>query len=162
MKRFLLIIAGALSIHTVSAQLKTTTVCKAFEVDILEGTINDLNTQSTISEVKAGFPCFTNAVDETGGKGCGGVFYKDRDISFYTERGYVEIGEKFKGKISLPLLGSNRNATFKWLGFPKIKDVNWDAFQTRYGILILYYTKAGKIYKLQMSHFNTDSIRLCE
>ncbi|MFN8253908.1 MAG: hypothetical protein U0V75_18685 [Ferruginibacter sp.] len=147
-----------------AAQLKTSApVCKGFEVNVLEGTINsDLSTKSTISEVKSTFPCFTNAVDESGGTGCGGVFYKDKDISFKTERGYIEIGEKFKGKLSLPLMGASRGSLFKWLGYPKLKDNSWDAFQTKYGILIAYYNKAGKINKLQMSHYGTDNIRLCE
>jgi hypothetical protein len=144
-------------------QLKTTPVCKTFEVDVLEGTINnDLSVKSTLGEIKTTFPCFTTVTDENGGKGCGGVFYKDKDINFFTERGYIEVGNKFKGKLSLPLMGAGRNTLFKWLGYPKVKDVLWDAFQTKYGILILYYNKTNKIIKLQMSHYGTDTIRLCE
>ncbi len=148
----------------VSAQLKTSKPpCKAFDVDVLAGTINnDLSSKSTISEVKTTFPCFTNAIDENGGKSCGGVFFKDKDISFITERGYIELGEKFKGKLSIPLFTTHKSALFKWLGYPKMKDANWEAFQTKYGILILYYNKLGKVNKLQMSHFGTESIRLCE
>jgi hypothetical protein len=51
---------------------------------------------------------------------------------------------------------------FKWLGYPKMKDASWDAFQTKYGILITYYNKAGKINKLQLSSRTTDTIKLCE
>jgi hypothetical protein len=153
-----------LCLQFAAAQLKTSKpVCKAFEIDVLAGTVNnDLSSKSTLGEVKTTFPCFTNATEENGGKGCGGVFYKDKDLSFFTERGYIELGEKFKGKLSLPLFGTQRNALFKWLGYAKIKDTNWDAFQTKYGILILYYNKAGKVNKLQMSHYGTESIRLCE
>lgn len=146
---------------TASAQLKTTPVCPVFTVDVLEGTINDLNTKSTLGEIKSSFPCFTKLVETATANDCAGAFYSDRDINFFTERGYIEIGEKFKGKLSLPLLGASRNSLFKWLGFPKIKDVSWDAFQTKYGILIVYYNKAGKINKLQMSHKGTDNIKLC-
>jgi hypothetical protein len=162
MKTTISILAAILLVHTTSAQLKTTAVCPTFSVDLLEGTINGLNCRSTFGEVKTTFPCFTKAVEETSGFECGGVFYKDRDINFFTERDYVEIGEKFKGKISQPFLGASRNSLFKWLGYPKIKDVNWDAFQTKYGILILYYNKAGKVNKLQMSSKSTDDIKLCE
>ncbi len=163
MKSILPILAMLL-FQTATAQLKTAApVCKTFEVNVLEGTVNnDISTKSTIGEVRATFPCYTSTLDESGGTGCGGVFYKDKDISFKTERGYIEIGEKFKGKLSLPLFGASRNALFKWLGFPKMKDNSWDAFQTRYGILIVYYNKANKINKLQMSHYGTDNIRLCE
>ncbi len=164
MKNILSVVAILLYMHSALAQLKTSKpVCKTFEIDVLEGKVNnDLSTKSTIGEVKNTFPCFTNTIDENGGKGCGGVFYKDKAISFITERGYIEVGDKFKGKLSLPLFGANRNALFKWLGYAKMKDTNWDAFQTKYGILILYYNKANKVYKLQMSHNNTETIKLCD
>ena len=162
MKTTISILAAILCVHAVSAQLKTTAACPTFSVDLLEGTINGLNAKSTIGEVKTTFPCFTKAVEETSGFECGGVFYKDRDISFFTERDYVEIGEKFKGKISQPFLGAARNSLFKWLGYPKVKDVNWDAFQTAYGILVLHYNKAGKINLIQFSKKSSETLSLCE
>ena len=153
----LLVLAGA------RAQLKTTPVCPAMYVDILDGKVNQLTPTSTIGQIKAQLPCYSSAEEETTGGGCGGgVFYKDRDIYFYTGRDYVTIGEKFKGRLSIPLLGASRNNLFKWLGNPKIKDVNWDAFQMAYGTMILYYNKAGKINKLQLSTQSTETIKLCE
>jgi hypothetical protein len=59
-------------------------------------------------------------------------------------------------------MGASRTSLFKWLGNPKIKDVNWDAYTTQYGILILYYTKAGKVNKIQFSTKSTETINLCE
>lgn len=146
-----------------NAQLKTTVTCKTFNVNVLEGTINDdLSVKSTLGEFKEAFPCFTSAVDEDGGKGCGGVFYKDKGINIITERGYFEISPSFKGKLSLPLMGAARNSLFKWLGYPKVKDAAWEAFQTKYGIIILYYNSASKVNKVQMSRYGTESIRLCD
>ena len=163
MKKIFLILSSIMSVLVTKGQLKTTSACPAFTVDVLEGIINnDLNTKSTLGEIKTSFPCYTTLVEEASGAGCIGAFYKDKDINFFTERGYIEIGEKFKGKLSLPLIGAARGSLFKWLGYPKIKDVAWDAFQTKYGILILYYNKAGKINKLQMSSKSTDTIKLCE
>lgn len=162
MKKIVFIFNCFFYAQIVTAQLKTTPVCPSFTVDILEGTVNDLNTKSTLGEVKTSFPCFTSLVEAATGAACVGVFYKDKNINFFTERGYIEIGEKFKGKLSLPLMGASRSGLFKWLGYPKIKDVSWDAFQTKYGILILYYNKAGKINKFQMSNKSTDTIKLCE
>ena len=164
MKKVLfLIFVAALSLNA-PAQLKTTTICPAFTVDVLKGRVNtELLTTSSVGQVKARFPCFTSAEDESATAKCGGgVFYKDKDIYFYTARDYIEIGPNFKGKLSVPLMGANRNALFKWLGNPKIKDVNWDAFETAYGILILYYNKTGKINKIQFSAKGTDTIQLCE
>ena len=46
----------------------------------------------------------------------GGVFYKAQDIYFYTGRDYVEIGPKFKGKLSWPLMGADVTAcTSGWV-----------------------------------------------
>jgi hypothetical protein len=59
-------------------------------------------------------------------------------------------------------MGAGRGSLFKVLGYPKMKDISWDAFQTKFGILILYYNKANKINKLQISYKNTDTIKLCE
>jgi hypothetical protein len=41
-------------------------------------------------------------------------------------------------------MGGKRGSFFKILGNPKMKDDNWDAFATNYGILILYYNAASK------------------
>lgn len=162
-KIFLIFISPAFMLAT-QAQLKTAApVCPTFSIDILEGKINnDLSTKSTLGEVKTTFPCFTELVEEATGTKCMGVFYKDKDIYFYSDRGYFEIREKFKGKLSLPLMGASRGSLFKWLGYPKMKDASWDAFQTKYGILIAYYNKGGKINKLQLSSRTTDTIKLCE
>lgn len=164
MKSTLPFVILLLLVQVSTAQLKTSApVCKTFDVNVLEGTVNnDISTKSTIGEIRTTFPCYTSTLDENEGKGCGGVFYKDKDISFKTERGYIEIGEKFKGKLSLPLIGANRNSLFKWFGYPKMKDNSWDAFQTKYGILILYYNSANRINKMQMSHYSTETIRLCD
>lgn len=146
-----------------SAQLKTTPICPSFTIDVLDGKINDLRISSTLAEFKKTFPCYSSAEEETADSKCdGGVFYKDKDLYCYTGRDYVEIREKFKGKLSVPLLGAPRNGLYKWLGHPKLKDVDWDAFQTAYGILVVYYNKSGKVNKLVMSTKGTDTLQLCE
>jgi hypothetical protein len=144
------------------AQLKTTTICPSFEINILRGHAGDLDPRSTIGEIKKKFPCFTSEKDESDSSHCGGIFYKDKDIYFYTASNYIEIGPAFKGKLSIPLMGASRNDLFKWLGNPMIKDVNWDAFQTAYGILLLYYNKSGKINKIRFSTQSAATIQLCE
>lgn len=162
MKAVLFMLIGLVGMLNVSAQLTTTPVCPVFTVDVLEGTINEkLDCNSTAGEVQKYFPCFTDVVEETGGAGCGGVFFKDKGISFFTERDYIEINDKFKGKLIPALLGASRGSLFKVLGNPKIKDPNWDAFVTKFGILILYYDAAGKISKLQISVKGAEAIRLC-
>src|SRR3569623_1126092 len=124
----------------VSAQLKTTVKCPDVDVDLLDGIVNKtILTTSTVGQIKLNLPCFTSFEDVGTTAKCGaGVYYKDKDIYFFTDRDYVEIGLNFKGKLSFSLLCVVRSSLFKMLGNPIIKDVKWDAFQTSYGILILY------------------------
>jgi len=163
MKKIILLGITFISMGTLMAQLTVKAKCDAFVVDILDGKVNTLKATATTSDIKTKFPCFT-AVDEDGGTSkCGGaVYFKDKDISFFTQRDYILIGEKFKGQLSIPLMGGKRDTFFKYLGNPKMKDDNWDAFATNYGIIILYYNSASKVNKIIMSTKNTTEISICE
>ncbi len=153
-----------LSSAVVLAQLKTTPKCPDIVIDILDGVVNKvLLPTSTVGQIKLNLPCFTSFEEEGTSAKCGaGVFYKDKDVYFYTTRDYVEIGPAFKGNLSIPLMGASRDGLFKWLGSPKIKEAGWDAFQTSYGILILYYNTAAKVNKIQYSTQPASTIKLCE
>lgn len=146
------------------SQLKVKEACPPIEVDIMNGKINGAVKASwTVAEIKVRIPCFTSVEDESATAKCGGgIYYKDKDISFFTGRDYIEIGPKFKGKLSMPVMGAPRNGMFKWFGNPKMKDTNWDAFQTSYGTLILYYNAAKKVNKIQLSTRPTETLSLCE
>jgi hypothetical protein len=157
------LLVGLLFSLSALAQLQTTTICPDFVVDILDGRVGELDPKSTFGQVKGKFPCFTSAEEEAASSKCGGgVFYKSKDIYFYTARNYIEIGPAFKGRLSIPLMGANRKNLFNWLGHPMIKDANWDAFQTAYGILLLYYDKSGKINRIRFSTETAGTIQLCE
>jgi hypothetical protein len=166
MKRLftVLILTGCVS--TGWAQLKAKVKCPDFYVDVLNGTVNGLRPTRTPNEIKEQFPCFTSAVDDTATTKCGGgIFFKDKDLYFYTKRKYIEIGPKFVGKTSIPILGTKRNSLFKSLGGPKVKDDLWDAFETQYGTLVLHYDvagPAGKVKFFQFSTLGTDELSLCE
>lgn len=162
MKKFSVFIVCLTLAYSSMAQLKTTkAACPPFEVDLLDGKINNYKPSVTAAMVKATWPCFTSAVGDTAK--CGeAVFYKDKGISFYNARHYVEINESFKGKLSVPLMGTTRGTLFSKLGNPKIKDETWDAYQTSYGTLILYYNKANKVRLIQLSTEGTTTISLCE
>lgn len=162
MKNSIFIAACMMSLF-VNAQLKTTPICPPFVVDVLGGRLNELPINSTVGQIKLKLPCFSSAEEESATAKCGGgVFFKDKDIYFYTNRDYIEIGPNFKGKLSIPIMGASRTGLFKWLGNPKIKDVNWDVYSTAYGMMILYFTKAGKINKIQMTNQSAETIKLCE
>ena len=154
----MLILAGEFA----NAQLQGAATCPPFKVDVMEGSVNELYPKSAIVEIKTVFPCSSITVEKDSVSKCAGVFFKDKGIYFYTERKYIEIGEHFNGKINPSLMGVSRNNLFKLLGYPKLKNTDWDAFQMGYGTLILYYNKAGRINKIQMSSKNTEAIKLCE
>lgn len=164
MKRMLISSLVLLFSSVSFAQLKTSTKCPEIDVDLLYGIINQtILPSSDIAMIKHDLPCFTGLQNKDDSSKCGAaVFYKDKDIYFYTDRDYVEIGPNFKGKLSLPLMGSPRGAIFKWLGAPQIKEANWEAFKTSYGILILYYDKENKVNKIQFSTKTAKTIQLCE
>lgn len=164
MRTNLLLISLALFFAvTTQAQLKATVRCEPFTVDILNGKVNETKPDFGIEEIKKIFPCFTGTEKEEPASKCGGgVWFKDKDLYFYTGRDYIQIGEKFKGKLSLALLGASRNSFFKTLGNPKIKDQDWDAYQMQYGTLVLHYNKAGKVNLIQFSTRSTETLSLCE
>ena len=164
MKKFFLLIAAFLiSANLLQAQLKVTVRCEPFFVDILNGKVNELKPSAGIEEIKNKFPCFTKADAESTSAPCGGgVYFADKDLSFFTGRDYVQIGEKFKGKLSMPLMGAARNSLFKLLGNPQLKDTDWEAFQMAYGTLVLKYNKAGKVNKIIFSTMPSSALQLCE
>src|SRR6266700_6416087 len=144
-KPFALFLAMCL-LSVTMGQLKATVKCDPFVVDILNGSVNGLKSDATIHDIKEKFPCFSSAEEESSTAKCGGgVYFKDRDLVFYTQRDYIEIGPKFQGKITPAIIGAKRNALFNWFGNPKLKDQEWDAYQTSYGTLILHFDKLGKV-----------------
>lgn len=166
MKRLfsLMLFMGLVSVSM--GQLKAKVKCPDFYVDVLDGTVNGLKPSYTQNEIKEKFPCFTSAVEESQEAKCGGgIFFKDKDIFFYTKRKYVEIGAKFIGKTSMQILGTKRGALFTKLGNPKVKDDLWEAFDTQYGCIVLHYDVAGpngKVKLFQFSTLGTDGLNLCE
>lgn len=163
MKTVFLVLAFGFTVQFANAQLTATPVCPPFIVDVLAGSVNEqLGPKSAIVEIQTKFPCFGSMIEKDSLTVCGGIFYPDKSINFYTGRQYIEIGEKFKGKLAPALMGASRASLFNTLGHPKLKDAAWDAFQMGYGTLILYYNAAGKINKIQMCSRNTDAIKLCQ
>jgi hypothetical protein len=107
-------------------------------------------------------PCFTSFEKEGNESKCGGgIYYGDKDFQFFIQRDYIIIGEKFKGKITVPLMGAKQDALFGWFGNPKLKDANWEAYQMQYGTLIVYFNTRKQVNKIIMSTKSTDEIQLC-
>lgn len=163
MKKLILFFSLIGYFTSANAQLIAKPKCDDFYVDILNGTLNGVRPDFTMGQIKNKLPCFTSSEPEgSPAAQCGGtVFFSDKDVYFYTERAYVEIRDKFKGKLSIPVLGAARNSLFKWFGHPLLKDEDWDAFQTAYGILVLHYNKSGKVMLIQITTKSTETLKLC-
>jgi hypothetical protein len=159
-KDFLTLILLSLLATGASGQLTAKPVCGVFTVDILNGTVNNMKPNVNEQEIREQLPCYTS--DQKADSTCGRtLFYKDRDVTIYLQRKYVEIGPAFKGKLSIPLIGASRDGLFKWIGNPKIKDTDWDAYQMQYGTLVLHYEK-GKVKLIQFSTQATEQLSLCQ
>jgi hypothetical protein len=164
MKKIIFVLLVMACIASANAQLKVKAKCDEFYIDILSGTVNDVRPDYTMGQIKTKLPCFSSSDEEGSATAkCGAtVFYKERDVYFYTDRDYIEIGEKFKGRMSVPLMGMLRKGTVKYFGQPKLKDDGWDAFQTQYGLAVLHYNKLGKVSLIQLTTKNTGNLQLCE
>jgi len=143
------------------AQLKTTPVCPPFSVDVLGGTVNKLNPRSTAGEVEKTLPCFSEKVQPGDSAKCAGVYYSNQGVYFFTERNYIEVRDNFKGNSTIAF-GTPRASLFTMLGNPKLKDAAWEAYQTEYGTLVVYFDKDNKMNKIQMSTKSTETIKLCD
>ena len=162
MKNIFLTCVSLALLSTGMAQLKPKLSCPDFEVDVLDGKVNGIKADYPNDRIKNQLPCFSSSVEGKDSSKCGtSVFYKDRDIYFYTERDYIEIGPKFKGKLSVPLMGAQRKNLFNWLANPKMKDDKWEAYQTNYGILVLHFDASNKVNLIQMSTQSTETLILC-
>jgi hypothetical protein len=167
MKRFLSIVILLSALAPAGmAQLKAKAHCPdQITVDVLNGTVNNSKPNTTANQIKEEFPCFTSAEEGSTAKCGGGVFFKDRDLYFYTQRKYVEVGPKFTGKTSIKLLGTKRGSLFNQLGNPKIKDDLWEAYEMQYGTLVLHFDVAGpngKVKYFQFSTLSSEELNLCE
>lgn len=161
MKSFALLAVLTIFASASNAQLTATPVCPPFVVDVLEGHINKVYPKATQGEILKVFPCATDVLAEDSAQ-CAGVFMKDKGVSFFTDRDYIEIGENYQGKTSIPIMGADRNSLFNLLGNPKLKDNGWQAYQMQYGSLVVYYGADGKINKLQFTNRNTETLKLCK
>lgn len=147
---------------SVSAQLKVKPDCGVITVDVYKGWVNEVKPNADPEQMKAKLPCFTSFEKEGNTSTCGGgVFLDDKGIRFYTQRDYIQITDKFKGKFTAPVLGVKKANMFARFGNPKLSDSNWEAYQMAYGIMIVYYNTAGLANKVIISTKTTDDIGLC-
>ncbi len=142
--------------------------CDNIVVNLKKGTINKLKPIATQEEVKAALPCSTGDTEEGGEFNCGGgVFFLDNDFFFYTDTDYVEIRKKFKGKLSIPVLGLTKAAATAKLKMGKAIRIEKQAdgredifFKTTYGCLRLELAK-GKVVTVAIHASKAKDIELC-
>jgi hypothetical protein len=145
-----------------TAQLIAKPQCNNIVADIYKGWINEARPNADPEQIKVKLPCFTSFEKEGNESKCGGgIYFADKDFKYLVQRDYIVIGEKFKGKLTLPLIGAKQDALFPWFGNPKLKDANWEAYQMQYGTLIVYFNARKQVNKIIMSTKSTDEIQLC-
>jgi hypothetical protein len=158
----ILTLFGFLSFSFANAQLVAKTECNTIVADIYKGWINEARPNADPEQIKAKLPCFTLFEKEGNESKCGGgVYYADKDFMYLVQRDYIVIGEKFKGKLTLPVMGAKQDALFAWFGNPKLKDAGWEAYQMQYGTLILYFNSKKVVNKIIISTKSTEEIQLC-
>lgn len=150
-------------LNSTTAQLKAKADCGLITVDVFKGWINQAKPDDDPEQIKIKLPCFSSFEKEGNESKCGGgVYYADKGLTFYVQRDYVVIDEKFKGKFNAAIMGAKSDALFAILGNPKLKDANWEAYQMAYGIMIVYYNTKGLVNKIIISTKTTDEIQLCD
>lgn len=160
--KYLILATMLFMVTSAQAQLTVSDKCGSITVDILDGKINGMRPNRAHEELAEKLPCFTAQVTAKDSSACGAALhFKDKDFIIYTDRDYVEIGPGFKGKMTLPLLGAKKGSLFNYLGNPKLKDGNWEAYQTNYGLLIVYYSSTSTVNKIQFSTRTAETISLC-
>ena len=146
----------------VQAQLQSKPECSNLSADIFKGWINMAAPNADPEQIKTKLPCFTSFEKEGNESKCGGgIYYEDKDFKYLVQRDYIVIGEKFKGKFNVPIMGAKRDDLFTWLGNPKLKDAQWEAYQMQYGTLIVYFNAKKLVNKIIMSTKPTELIDLC-
>ena len=162
MKQIFISLLLLVTANIVSAQLKVKPDCGVVTVDVYKGWVNEVKPNADPEQMKVKLPCFTSFEKEGNTSTCGGgVFFDDKGIRFYTQRDYIVINNKFKGKFTAPVMGVKKANMFTRFGNPKMKDGNWEAYQMAYGIMIVYYSAAGISNKVIISTKTTDDIDLC-
>jgi hypothetical protein len=162
MKTSLLLSACLVISQLCTAQLKTSSNCPPITIDLMDGSVNQMHPESSWGEIYARLPCFTEAIEEPAATGCAGVFLRDKGVNFYTYRDYIEITDKFSGTMTPSIMGTDHNNLLKWLGLPQKRDLGWDAYQMRYGVLVAFFDKDGKINRIMLSSKNASTLRPCD
>ena len=146
----------------INAQLKTAVQCNSIFVDVYKGWINEARPNADPEQIKAKLPCFTLFEKEGNESKCGGgVYFADKDFKYLIQREYIVIGEKFTGKLSIPLLGAKQDDLFTWFGNPKLKDAGWEAYQMQYGTLLIYFNAKKLVNKIIISSKPSEELDLC-
>lgn len=141
--------------------------CDNLVADLKKGTLNGLKPKASQADVKKHFPCFTGDSEEGGDFNCGGgVFFLNHDFFCYTGNDYIEIRKKFKGKLSVPVLGLSQAAAVQQLGLGKVvrqeehSGKTYVFLKTRYGCLVLTL-EDDVVLKVGMYAKPAKSVELC-
>jgi hypothetical protein len=143
--------------------------CKKLFVDLKNGTLNRLKPTDPQEKIKAKLPCSTGETEDGSEYNCGGgVFYIKHDFYCYTGKDYIEFRKKFKGKLSISLLGITKAKALlllkKLFGKPVRTETEGDTellfFNTVYGSLRINI-QGGKVVLVAIHSQSAVDAYLC-
>jgi hypothetical protein len=142
--------------------------CDELVANLAKGTLNGLKPGAAMEAVKEKLPCFTGDSEEGGAFNCGGgVFYLNHDFFYYTGNDYIELRSKFKGKVSVQVLGLTKAAAIKKMKVfgrvvrtQKNGNQSFLFFKTSYGCICLTL-EDGSVKKLGMYNKPAAKVELC-
>jgi hypothetical protein len=141
--------------------------CDKLIADLKKGTLNGLKPTATQAMVTKKLPCSTGSTEDGSEFNCGGgLFFLKHDFFFYSGRDYIEFRAKFKGKLSIPVLGKLKDDAVKLLKMGKAVRTEQDEedtylfFKTRYGCVVLKITD-DKVKAVAMHAKPAADVELC-
>lgn len=149
------------------------TECGLLIVDLSYGSVNGLNPVSSPDQIKGKLPCFTGMTPETSAENCnGGIFYKTRDIYFYTSLDCINIRSKFEGSFvynrqSIQLIGVSLTELQKIFGkesdyyrSPSSSTHKYPVFTTSYGHVVFDLVN-DHVVEVNICNQKKIDLRLC-
>jgi len=150
---------------TTTSNIDSISSCDNLELNLQEGTINEVKPSDNQRVIKKKLPCFTGVTEEGGIFHCGGgVFYENHGMSFYSKKNFIIVDNTFDGQEVNNLLGKDSDAVKEIFGetYTTLEGQQYYLYAMDYGTLVFKF-KLAWVDEIQM-HYNTipDDVVLCK
>jgi len=132
--------------------------CNNLTFDLDTGMLNNVPPTVSQEEVKSVFPCSTgSSPDGESYNYGGGVFFGNHSFFFYTGKDFIEVRDKFRGVVSIPLLGTDQSTIQQELGQPQRELENIWLFGRSYGCLRVEFAH-DKVFRIGSHYERCDKV----